>query len=163
MPLVEVGVDAAAGRDDELEERELGPSRLDLTASERLTLARSEDDRVVRGHFANLAELDRQHDDVRRVEPAVLGRVELVEVGILPAHVVGEAERREVEVEAARGGARVVVEAVDDVRRNDEERPRRKRARAVSEVEWRTPPRRRGTRRCARDGRASFAPRSPAP
>ena len=59
--------------------------------------------------------------------------------GFLPAHVVGEAERRHVEVEAARGVAAVVVEAVDDVRRHDEQRPGGKRVRPVAEVERELP------------------------
>lgn len=48
-------------------------------------------------------------DDRFRVDDAVLGWVELVEVGGLPAHVDGEAERRHVEVEGARVGVLVEV------------------------------------------------------
>src|SRR5262249_9295801 len=87
------------------------------------------------GHGGSLLQFDRHDEDVIWAESTVFGRLELVEVRILPAHVVGEAERGEVEVEAPRAGIAVVVEAVDDARRYDEKRPCRKTPRAVPEVE----------------------------
>ncbi len=73
----------------DLEQRELWPVGLDWRA-----LTGAESDRIVH----SVGESD--HDRKIETGHAVLGRVELVEGGIAPAHVVGEPERRHVEVEA---------------------------------------------------------------
>ena len=151
VSFVEVGVDAASRLQLELERRELGASGFDDAHSQNLALARGQRDRIVHsdslldeaqplagqgfrhedellpGHAAKLPR-ELCDDNGRRIDAAVLGRVELVEVGIAPAHVVREAERRHVEVEAARVAGAVVVEAMDDAWREDDERPRRERA-----------------------------------
>ena len=59
----------------------------------------------------------------------------LVEVGVPPAQVVAEPARRHVEVVEEPAVRRVVVEAVHDVRREDDERPRRPAERSGAERE----------------------------
>jgi hypothetical protein len=59
----------------------------------------------------------------------------LVEVRVLPAQVVAEVHRRRMEVEAARVRRAVVVEAVDDAGRDQEERSRRDGGRSVAKSE----------------------------
>jgi hypothetical protein len=134
VTLVEVGLDSISGLHLTFAERELGADREIPVPSDFFTFARVESDRLVRsGHAGNLLREARQNDG-GRVDAAVLGRVVLVEGGILAAEVVAEAERGHVEVEAARGRLAVVVETVDDVGREDDERSSRMRSRAVAEV-----------------------------
>jgi len=153
---VEVGIDAASLVERDLEQRELGAVGFD-----RDPLAGAQGDRVVHlhglldqahlrfvervargdvgdellpGHSATL--LREPHDDNGRwIETTVAGRVELVEAGVPAAHVVGEAERRHVEVEGTCMRARVVVEAMRDAGREEDECACRKRVRPVAEVE----------------------------
>ena len=108
-------------------------------------------DELLPGHVATLA-TEPHRKDRGRIETAVLGWILLVEVGVAPAQVVGEPARGHVEVEAASRVRAVVVEAMDDVRRKEDEAsppPRRSCHRGCG---TRTLPRGQGTRRRARGG-----------
>ena len=125
---MEVRGDLAPRSELELDERELGPRRLDDAVSELLSLAGAEDDRVV--HSGS-----EPHDERCPGAVAVLGRIELIEAGVAAAKVVAEPGRRSVDVEAACARPAVVVEPVDDVGREHEQRSGRERERAVGECE----------------------------
>ncbi len=163
VPLVEVGLNAASGLHLELDQRELRTGHLDHARSELLALARRQSDRSIRhgsadrfpGHHAGNLAGEPHGDHRRRIGTAVGRRLVLVEVGLASPHVVAEAAGRHVQVEEARALRAVVVEAVDDVGREEDEGLCRTTEAGRSGRRRSARPRRRGTRRHGCDGRAA--------